>query len=63
MADFEQKFFVLANMVKQHPVEELVSQLKSRKLISKEQVLRESKSVFCLKNSWPSPPVFLISNI
>ncbi|KAJ5279895.1 transcriptional regulator family: Zinc finger MIZ-type [Penicillium angulare] len=38
------KFFVLANMVKLHPVDELVSQLKSRKLISKEQVLREMKN-------------------
>lgn len=33
-------------MVKQHPVEELVAQLKARKLISKEQVLRESKLQF-----------------
>ncbi|KAJ6024503.1 hypothetical protein N7540_005300 [Penicillium herquei] len=40
----QKKFFVLANMVKQHPVEELVAQLKSRKLISKEQVLREMKN-------------------
>jgi E3 SUMO-protein ligase PIAS1 len=39
----EQKFFVLANLVKQHPVEDLVAQLKSRKIISKEQVIRESK--------------------
>ncbi|KAJ6109774.1 hypothetical protein N7486_002009 [Penicillium sp. IBT 16267x] len=40
----QKKFFVLANMVKQHPVEELVAKLKSRKLISKEQVLREMKN-------------------
>ncbi|KAJ5719564.1 hypothetical protein N7493_007142 [Penicillium malachiteum] len=40
----QKKFFVLANMVKQHPVEELVAQLQSRKLISKEQVLREMKN-------------------
>lgn len=39
-----QKFFVIANLVRQHPVEELVSQLKSRKIISKEQVIRESKN-------------------
>jgi E3 SUMO-protein ligase PIAS1 len=35
---------VLANLVKQHPTEDLVSQLKSRKLISKEQVLREMQN-------------------
>ncbi|KAJ5752344.1 transcriptional regulator family: Zinc finger MIZ-type [Penicillium odoratum] len=40
----QKKFFVLANMVKQHPVEELVAKLKSRKLISTEQVLREMKN-------------------
>ncbi|KAJ5107550.1 transcriptional regulator family: Zinc finger MIZ-type [Penicillium angulare] len=40
----QKKFFVLANMVKLHPVDELVAQLKSRKLISKEQVLREMKN-------------------
>lgn len=39
----EQKFFVLANMVQRHPVEELVAELKARKTISKEQVERESK--------------------
>jgi E3 SUMO-protein ligase PIAS1 len=38
------KFFVVANLVRQHPVDELVSQLKSRKIISKEQVIRESKN-------------------
>ena len=37
------KFFVVANLVRQHPVDELVAQLKSRKIISKEQVIRESK--------------------
>ncbi|KAJ5936458.1 hypothetical protein N7454_005093 [Penicillium verhagenii] len=40
----QKKFFVLANMVRQHPVEELVARLESRKLISKEQVLREMKN-------------------
>ncbi|KAJ5921560.1 Zinc finger RING/FYVE/PHD-type [Penicillium verhagenii] len=40
----QKKFFVLANMVRQHPVEELVAKLESRKLISKEQVLREMKN-------------------
>ncbi|KAJ5302048.1 hypothetical protein N7508_006911 [Penicillium antarcticum] len=38
------KFFALANLVKQHPIEDLVSQLKTRKLISKEQVIREMKN-------------------
>lgn len=37
-----QKFFVLVNLVQRHPVEELVAELKARKTISKEQVLRES---------------------
>ncbi|KAJ6145193.1 hypothetical protein N7470_009088 [Penicillium chermesinum] len=39
-----QKFFVLANLVRRHPVEELVAQLTSRRLISKEQVIREMKN-------------------
>ncbi|KAJ5884132.1 uncharacterized protein N7473_011018 [Penicillium subrubescens] len=38
------KFFVIANLVRQHPVDELVAQLKSRKIISKEQVIREMKN-------------------
>ncbi|KAJ5166510.1 uncharacterized protein N7482_005291 [Penicillium canariense] len=38
------KFFVLVNLVRQHPVDELVTQLKSRKIISKEQVIREMKN-------------------
>jgi hypothetical protein len=38
------KFFVIANLVRQHPVDELVTQLKSRKIISKEQVIRESEN-------------------
>ncbi|KAJ5476008.1 transcriptional regulator family: Zinc fingerMIZ-type [Penicillium sp. IBT 31633x] len=38
------KFFTLANLVKQHPIDELVSQLKTRKLISKEQVIREMQN-------------------
>ncbi|OQD86271.1 hypothetical protein PENANT_c008G08484 [Penicillium antarcticum] len=40
----QKKFFALANLVKQHPIEDLVSQLKTRKLISKEQVIREMKN-------------------
>ncbi|KGO70343.1 Zinc finger, RING/FYVE/PHD-type [Penicillium expansum] len=40
----ELKFFALANLVKQHPTDDLVSQLKTRKLISKEQVLREMQN-------------------
>lgn len=45
------KFFVIANLVRQHPVDKLVAQLKSRKIISKEQVIRESmnNSAFCVK--------------
>ncbi|KAJ5779035.1 transcriptional regulator family: Zinc finger MIZ-type [Penicillium paradoxum] len=38
------KFFTLANLVKQHPTDDLVSQLKTRKLISKEQVIREMQN-------------------
>ncbi|KAJ5246939.1 transcriptional regulator family: Zinc finger MIZ-type [Penicillium chermesinum] len=40
----QKKFFVLANLVRRHPVEELVAQLTSRRLISKEQVIREMKN-------------------
>lgn len=40
----EQKFYALVNLVRLHPVEELVSQLQTRKIISKEQVIRESKN-------------------
>ncbi|KAJ5491593.1 hypothetical protein N7539_003160 [Penicillium diatomitis] len=38
------KFFVVANLVRQHPVDELVVELKSRKIIPKEQVIREMKN-------------------
>lgn len=48
LADLTQKFFALANLVRQHPIEDLVSQLRTRKLISKEQVIRESKTVLYL---------------
>ncbi|KAJ9484046.1 hypothetical protein VN97_g9341 [Penicillium thymicola] len=40
----QKKFFALANLVKQHPTDDLVSQLRTRKLISKEQVLREMQN-------------------
>ncbi|KAF9892198.1 SUMO ligase siz1 [Aspergillus nanangensis] len=40
----QKRFFVLANLVQQHPVKELVTELKRRKVISKEQVIREMKS-------------------
>ncbi|KAJ5099133.1 hypothetical protein N7532_006134 [Penicillium argentinense] len=40
----QKKFFVLVNLVRQHPVEELVGQLQTRKLISKEQVIREMEN-------------------
>ncbi len=33
----------MVNLVKRHPVEELVAKLKSGKTIAKEQVVRESK--------------------
>ncbi|KAE8339349.1 hypothetical protein BDV24DRAFT_152894 [Aspergillus arachidicola] len=38
------RFFVLVSLVQRHPVEELVAELKMRKTISKDQVLREMKS-------------------
>ena len=37
-----QRFFLVVNLVKRHPVEKLVSKLKSGKTITKEQVVRES---------------------
>ncbi|KAL8918816.1 MAG: hypothetical protein Q9208_007154 [Pyrenodesmia sp. 3 TL-2023] len=38
------KFYFLVNLVKRHPVEELVARLKSGKTISKDQVIREMVS-------------------
>jgi hypothetical protein len=38
-----QKFRFLVNLVKVHPVEELVNKLKKGKSISREQVIRDSK--------------------
>lgn len=38
-----QKYHLVVNLVRQHTVEELVARLKAGKIISKEQVLRESK--------------------
>ncbi|KAH1280759.1 hypothetical protein KXV95_002004 [Aspergillus fumigatus] len=38
------RFFVLVNLVQRHPVEDLVLELKRRKTITKEQVLREMKN-------------------
>ncbi|KAK2761395.1 SUMO ligase siz1 [Arachnomyces sp. PD_36] len=40
----QKKFYVLANLVQRHPVEELVARLKARKTISRDQVLREMRS-------------------
>ncbi|KAG2025908.1 hypothetical protein GB937_002050 [Aspergillus fischeri] len=37
-------FFVLVNLVQRHPIEDLVLELKRRKTITKEQVLREMKN-------------------
>ncbi|KAF7126169.1 hypothetical protein CNMCM5793_002591 [Aspergillus hiratsukae] len=38
------RFFVLVNLVQRHPIENLVLELKRRKTITKEQVLREMKN-------------------
>ncbi|OOF91069.1 hypothetical protein ASPCADRAFT_211338 [Aspergillus carbonarius ITEM 5010] len=40
----QKRFFVLVNLVQRHPVEELVAELKRRKTISKEQVMREMRN-------------------
>ncbi|PWY64296.1 SUMO ligase SizA [Aspergillus heteromorphus CBS 117.55] len=40
----QKRFFVLMNLVQKHPIEELVAELKKRKTISKEQVLREMRN-------------------
>ncbi|KAH8689706.1 putative SUMO ligase SizA [Talaromyces proteolyticus] len=40
----QKKFYVVVNLVKRRPVEDLVEELKARKTISKEQVLREMRS-------------------
>ena len=40
----QKKFYLIVNLVRQHPVEELVAKLKSGKGISKEQVVREMVS-------------------
>lgn len=37
-----QKFYLVVNLVKQHRVEDLVSKLKSGRMISKDRVIRES---------------------
>ncbi|PLB34495.1 transport protein particle component-domain-containing protein [Aspergillus candidus] len=40
----QKRFYVLANLVQRHPVETLVAELKMRKTIPKEQVIREMRS-------------------
>ncbi|GIK06524.1 SUMO ligase siz1 [Aspergillus viridinutans] len=40
----QKRFFVLVNLVQRHPIEDLVLELKRRKTITKEQVLREMKN-------------------
>ncbi|KAL4898462.1 PINIT domain-containing protein [Aspergillus ambiguus] len=40
----QKRFFVVANLVRQHPVRELVTELKTRNVITKEQVIQEMKS-------------------
>ncbi|QGA21917.1 hypothetical protein EYB26_009631 [Talaromyces marneffei] len=40
----QKKFYVVVNLVKRHPVEELVAALKSRYKITRDQVLREMQS-------------------
>lgn len=42
MPKYKQKFYFVANLVKRHPVEELVNKLKAGKIISQEQVIKES---------------------
>ena len=49
----------MVNLVKCHPVDELVAKLKSGKTISKEQVVRESKLI--LKNGQSDVPKFYAS--
>lgn len=38
----KQRYLMVVNLVKRHPMEELISKLKSGKTIVKEQVIRES---------------------
>ncbi|KAF3388280.1 E3 SUMO-protein ligase pli1 [Talaromyces pinophilus] len=40
----QKKFYVVVNLVKRHPVEELVAALKARNRITRDQVLREMRS-------------------
>ncbi|GFF56194.1 MIZ zinc finger protein [Aspergillus lentulus] len=40
----QKRFFVLVNLVQRHPIDDLVLELKRRKTITKEQVLREMKN-------------------
>lgn len=40
----QKRFFVVVNLVQRNPVEKLVTELKARKTISKEQVIREMKN-------------------
>lgn len=40
----QKKFFVVVNLVQQHPIDDLVAELKARKTISREQVVREMRS-------------------
>lgn len=43
IADRDQKFYLIVNLVRQHSAEELVTKLMSGKAISIDQVVRESE--------------------
>ncbi|KAI4200658.1 MAG: hypothetical protein LQ350_003799 [Teloschistes chrysophthalmus] len=43
------KFYFVANLVKRHPVEELVNKLKAGKIISQEQVIKETEEASLTK--------------
>ncbi|MCJ1227734.1 SUMO ligase siz1 [Toensbergia leucococca] len=43
-SSFSLRFFLVVNLVKRHPVDELVAKLKSGKTISRDQVIREMNS-------------------
>lgn len=51
---------MVMNLVKCHPVGELVAKLKSGKFIAKEQVVRESESLR-IKDPIPSPLILVFS--
>lgn len=46
LTESQKKFYLVVNLVKLHPVEELVAKLKSGKRITKDQVIRESEHLY-----------------